>query len=426
MLRKLLYLGLTLAISAGGIWALAASGWTVATVEGAIRDLASRRLASSANRLEAATTGSNEPLTATEEQGPWDGSLSLDAVQRERVGLKIAPVKAQTEPTRLNLIATTVYDPNTLTVVRPLLDNCRVDFVHKSGGETVAVGEPLIDLFSGTLAAAKTAVEKEYSEWQHDLRLLESRRELYEKGSITHQAWADVVNDEAKSRLEWKLARDQLEIYGLTPQEIDKATEESGAQKGKMTIRSLANGIIIQRDVVPGNLYEKSDVLMTIAPLDRLWVIVSVPEGDAYKVALGQSLRVILPYNHLEFEEKVEHIDSRIDPVTRSVKFRTSIPNHEGHLRSGMYVRAELFRPPPETERRTVIPRSALITADGGCFVFVEEPGHPGKFQRKKVQVAEEYHDVVYLLDSLDPGESVVMEGGLILAQMYEDMTTRR
>ncbi|MFO0957996.1 MAG: efflux RND transporter periplasmic adaptor subunit [Isosphaeraceae bacterium] len=420
MLRKLLIFASFAIAVAGGIWALAASGWTVARVQGALRDFAGRGSATTVHGP------SQEVESKAKSEGPWDGSIALDDKQMARIGLKVASVKAQTESTRLNLIAATEYDPNTLTVVRPLLDNSRVDFVHKSVGDQVKVGEPLIDLFSGTLAAAKTAVEKEYSEWQHDLRLLESRRELFEKGSITKQNWADIVNDEAKSRLEWKLARDQLEIYGLTPREIDRASEETGAQKGKMTIRSLAAGLVIKRDVVPGNLYDKDDDLMTIAPLDRLWVIVSVPEGDAYKVKLGQSLRVIFPYNRLEFEEKVDHIYSQIDPITRSVKFRTSIPNYEGRLRSGMYARAELFRPPPDDERRTVIPRAALVTTDGACYVFVEEPDLPGKFYRKLVQVAEEYHDVVYLTDSLEPGEKVACEGSLILAQMYEDRATQR
>lgn len=424
MFRKLLIFGLVLVAAAGGVWFLASSGWTVATVQGAIREFASRKRAAPSPGQEGAPTTAAEPKAKPE--GPWDGSVEIDPIQRDRIGLKVAPVKAQTEPTRLNLIATTEYDPNTLTLVRPLLDNSRVDRVYKTVGDKVAVGEPLVDLFSGTLAAAKTAVEKEYSEWQHDLRLLESRRELFEKGSITKQAWADIVNDEAKSKLEWKLARDQLEIYGLTPREIDKASEETGAQKGRMTIRALVNGLVIKRDVVEGNLYDNNDTLLTIAPLDRLWVIVSVPEGDAYKVKLGQSLRVIFPYNHLEFEEKVEHIYSQIDPVSRSVRFQTSIPNYEGRLRAGMYVRAELFRPPPPSERRTVVPRSALVTTDGASYVFIEEPDHPGRFYRKLVQVAEEYHDVVYLTDSLGPDENVACEGSLILAQMYEDMATQR
>ena len=39
---------------------------------------------------------------------------------------------------------------------------------------------------------------------------------------------------------------------------------------------------------------------------------------------------------------KLEFIDHQIDPETRSARFRTSIPNPEGRLKAGMFVRMVL------------------------------------------------------------------------------------
>jgi cobalt-zinc-cadmium efflux system membrane fusion protein len=420
MLRKLIVLGVLLIAAAGGLWALSISGWTVARVQGAVSNLLASKKDGQDEREDGVAP------RAAPARGGWDGSVTLDEAQRARIGLRTDVVRAQTEPTKLELTAaTTDYDPNTLSVIRPPMD-LRVDKVYKVVGDQVKAGEPLLDIYSAALAAAKTAMEKEYSEWQHDLRLLESRKELYERGSITKQTWADIVNDEAKSKLEYKLARDQLLIYGLNEKEIDRARDEDGTQKAKMTMRSPANGVVIKRDAVPGNLYKTDDQLLVIAPLERLWVHINVPEGDAYKVQLGQALRIVFPYNHLEFVGEVEHIYNQIDMVTRSVKFRSSVPNPDGSLRAGMYVRATLFLPPPPEQRRTVIPRSALVTADGANYVFVQEPDDPSKFHRKLVEVAEEYHDVVYITNSVEPGDVVAAEGSLILAQMYEELQAQQ
>ena len=48
-----------------------------------------------------------------------------------------------------------------------------------------------------------------------------------------------------------------------------------------MTLRSRADGVVVKRNVVQGNYYDPKDTLLTIAPLDRLWVRGGVGERDA-------------------------------------------------------------------------------------------------------------------------------------------------
>ena len=85
---------------------------------------------------------------------------------------------------------------------------------------------------------------------------------------------------------------------------------------------------------------------MTIAPLDHLWVRGSVSELDADKVEVGQNLKVIFPFSDLErVVAKVDYIDKAIDPDTRSAKFRTTIPNPEGRLKAGMFVKVQAADP---------------------------------------------------------------------------------
>ena len=86
-----------------------------------------------------------------------------------------------------------------------------------------------------------------------------------------------------------KLAKDKLLVYGLTEKEIEDAPNEDGVQKAKMILRSRADGVVVKRDVVQGNYYDSKDELMTIAPLDHLWVRGSVSELDADKVEVGQT-----------------------------------------------------------------------------------------------------------------------------------------
>jgi len=368
-----------------------------------------------------------EPPSETEDvepnssRQPWDGVITVEPRRQQALGLKTDAVQPQEEPIVLHLIGTTAYNPDTLTLVRPRFD-CLVNKVHATLGQRVKKGEPLVELYSNVLAEAKNSLEVEYSQWQHDLRLLEAREDLAKKGAIPQQQLVDTINDEAKSKLEYKLARDKLLVFGLTPTEIEAARHEDGSRKALMTLRSPTDGIVIKREVAPGNLYDTSDILMVIAPLEKLWVWGNISEGDASSVTEKQEVDVVFPFTGLKFAERVDYVDKQVDPSTRSIRFRTSIPNSEGQLKAGMYVRVDLKIPP--LPGNTSIPRVAMVAADSANYVYVRKPGHADQFERRRIKVAQETRDHVIVSTGLQPGEEVVTNGSLILDQLYEDMNT--
>jgi hypothetical protein len=96
---------------------------------------------------------------------------------------------------------------------------------------------------------------------------------------------------------------------------------------------------------------------MVIAPLDHLWVWGSVGELDAEKLELGQKLKVVIPFSDRTIDATIDYIDMAIDPATRSAKFRTQIPNPEGRIKAGMYVRVDVdLGPTAKSSRVTDAP----------------------------------------------------------------------
>ena len=138
-----------------------------------------------------------------------------------------------------------------------------------------------------------------------------------------------------------------------------------------MTFRSPVDGIVIQRDVVAGNFYDNSDVLMVIAPLDQLWVWVNVYELDQGKVAVGQRMEIQFPFLEQSAHGTVEFVASEVSRETRAVQVRASIPNPGGRLKSDMLVKAVLEIPP--VKGQTVIPRLAMVVINGNEYVFVRK-----------------------------------------------------
>ena len=271
----------------------------------------------------------------------------------------------------------------------------------------------------------RAATRAASSQWARDKSVLDYKTPLAKANNIPRKELIEVENDEAQSRLKMKLAKDKLLVFGLTEKEIENARTEDGVQKAKMILRSRADGVVVLRNVVRGNYYTTADMLMTISPLDHLWVRGNVSELDAEKVDVGQDLKVIFPFSDRTIAAKVDYIDKAIDSESRSMKFRCIIPNPQSHFKAGMFVRVWVELPPKPG--RTVIPRSAMVSVDRSDYVFVRKPGGKDQFERRAIFTDVEKNDVVILTESskghrgLAPGEEVVTIGSLILEQMYED-----
>lgn len=351
---------------------------------------------------------------------PWDGLLRVNEQSQKALGLSLTVVVPQTEPIRLEVLGTTGYMTDFQTIIRPMFKG-RADKVHVSIGQNVEKDDPLVDLYSAELAEAKSNFEIKRAHWTYDESLLKQRHELLHRSqAIAAHVYEETRRDEMKSRVEAKVAFDKLRLYGLTDSEIARVTDEDGERKARLSLRSPASGVAISRAVVPENLYDENDTLLIIAPLDRLWVWGHVFERDLDKLRLGQPWEIRFPYLGLDVRGKIEHISSRIDPGTRAVKIRTSIPNVAGRLKSDMLVWGTLESTPlPEC---VVIPRSALTVADGPDYVFVKVPGTSDAFERRTVRVIHERRDDVVIDEGLRAGEEVVGVGSLILAQAHEDL----
>ena len=348
-----------------------------------------------------------------------DGMIVLPERSRAAMGVSTVPVQAQTDPIRLELLGTTEYITDTLTEIRPMFKG-RVDKVHVAVNQPVKRGDPLVDLYSKELAEAKSAYEIERIQWIHDRKLFEQREQLIKSNSIASILFEETRNNEMKSHKEYEVARDKLLVYGLTDADVEKVDAETGAEKARLTLRSPADGFVIGRNVVPGNLYDENDTLLTVAPLDRLWVWGNVFESDLDLVRMGQSWEIGFPFLVEKLAGKVEYISNRVDPNTHAVRVRTSIPNAQGRLKSDMLVRGILAIDP--IPGRTVVPRTSLVVDGGHSFVFVRAAGHADQFERRLVDVAQEKDDHAVIAKGIAAGEEVVAVGGLLLAQVYDDL----
>jgi len=349
---------------------------------------------------------------------PWDGFVTLSAESQAAIGLETVAAQAQARPIHLPLLGTTKHDETRITKIRPLFRG-RVEKIYVDVGQLIEKGAPVIDLYSADLAVAKTDFTIQRAQWQYQKKLFDTRNELVKSGAISKNMALETENNEMRERHEYEIAREKLQLFGLTNAEIDDIEQAEGPEQARLTVRSPAAGVVIRRDVVSGNIYTETDELLAVAPSDHLWVSGVVFENDLSLVRLGQKWTVEFPFLHQSVSGVVEYISPNVDPEVHAVRIRTTIANVDNRLKADMLVRGHLeIAPQPGN---ISVPRSALVVIDGHTCVYVRVPGQQDKFARHLVSTTYEHEDEVVIGEGLADGDEVVVTGSLILQQLYQD-----
>jgi multidrug efflux pump subunit AcrA (membrane-fusion protein) len=167
--------------------------------------------------------------------------------------------------------------------------------------------------------------------------------------------------------------------------------------------------------------------LFAVVDLSTVWVIGHVYERDRSRVRVGSSVSVTAAASPGRiWEGRVSYIDPQVAPETRTVPLRIEVPNRDEQLRLGMYVDVAIAG----TDARHMVPlvsRSSVQTVGDRQFVYLPEPGRPGRFVEREVRLGSGTSgEEVEVLAGLNAGEVVVTKGGFLLRAERERLGLRR
>jgi len=196
---------------------------------------------------------------------------------------------------------------------------------------------------------------------------------------------------------------------------------EQQALVDKKLVRAPFAGRLGIRVVDLGQYVAAGTKLVTLQALDPILVDFSVPQNQLGQVDSGQ--KVILTTNALpgeRFEGTVSAIDAKVDPATRNVLVRASLPNSRHRLLPGMFGNVEIRS--GAAQRRLTLPQTAITFNPYGDTVFVVEEkgkGSDGKPRlvatQRFVTVGPTRGDQIAVVSGVKEGETVVTAGQLKL-----------
>ncbi len=341
--------------------------------------------------------------------GKADLTLSPEMVGRIR--LKLEDVRTQEIANQLRTTGTVQPNAYRETRVTPLAGG-RITTVNVQLGAAVKKGQPLAVIFSSELAEAQMKYLTIIADLKYHTAQWERAQKLAGLGAISQQEFEEAESHFSEHHAEHAAAQQKLLLLGLAQAQIDQITDASHV-RSDLTVPAPASGVITARSVNVGQVVTMSDALFSVTDLSNVWVIGNVYEKDFGAMRVGTRVTITAPpYPGKIFRGTISYIDPRVDPNSRTAQARIEVANPGQMLRLGMFVDVALNA--PGTQAAVVIPRSALQTIGSEQTVFVPLP-EPGKFQLRRVQIAEDAGEFVRVLSGVKAGEKVVTEGSFFL-----------
>ena len=265
------------------------------------------------------------------------------------------------------------------------LEKLFVDFT----GTEVKQGEPLVELYSPALYAAQE-------------ELLQALR-LRNSGAGASLPDNDLVD----------AVREKLSQLGLTDRQIQEV-ERRGTATDRLTINSPISGVVIHKNAVEGRYVNQGSQIYTIADLSEVWAVVDAYEKDIACLKEGQTVQFTTEaWPGRRFESEISFINPVLDEKTRSIQVRLNVPNRNGLLKPGMFIRAVVDGSLSSTGQiPLLIPASAVLKTGKRAVIYVKKPDTDAPvFEGREIELGPRAGDQYVVLSGLSEGESIVIKG---------------
>lgn len=184
--------------------------------------------------------------------------------------------------------------------------------------------------------------------------------------------------------------------------ELDRARQRFSER----TIRAPFAGVVGLSEVDRGARVSEGTFITRLDDLSQVEIEFSLPETLFARVRIGQVVAAgSAAFAGRDFGGRIEAIDNRIDPLSRSFRVRAVLPNPDGILPAGMFMSLDLTLSRAEF---TVVPEEAVILEAAESYVFVVADGVA---HRVRVRTGGRRDGVVTVLEGVAPGQEVVIRG---------------
>jgi RND family efflux transporter MFP subunit len=323
-------------------------------------------------------------LTPILKSAVGSSQITIDPVTVQNMGFRSEVVTRGPLRRTIRTVAAIDFDETHLVDVTTKFKGWIEKLYVDSTGQQVHREDPLFEIYSPDLYSAQV----EY---------------ILALDQPTNFTGADVIKTTARAK---------LKFYDISDKQIEDLERTRTAQK-TLQILSPADGFVVEKMVVQGQMVDSGMKLYRIADLALVWVQAEIYEQDLPFIKLGQEAEVSLSYlPDRKFRGRVTYVYPTLDEKTRTARVRMEFHNPGYLLKPGMFATVELKA--ELAKDALLVPDMAVLRSGEKNTVFVALDG--GKFEPRVVTLGPRGENNVYqVLSGLNEGDRVVTSGQFML-----------
>jgi len=321
--------------------------------------------------------------------------LDNDEIQLTNQQIKLSNISVDTirnnmSGNQIQLTGTLNFDQKKTTAISSHVMGRIEKLYFKEEGRYVSKSDKLYDLYSEDLNNAK----KEYL-------LILGKKSTLDNSVIDFDQLI-------------RSAKNKLLLWGMTEQQVQHlaAAKETGVTT---SIYSNSYGYITSLDVKEGDYVMEGGSVLHLADLSTIWVEAQVYSSELYKIEKNAVAEAQVPGVNQKFiDEKIEFVNSEVNPDTRINLLRLSIPNRNRELKPGMPAFIIIKNP---KHSMISLPIDAVLRDGKGATIWVKTGNNTYKY--RMVTVGIENGDRIEIKSGLRGGDVVVTTGVYLLNSEY-------
>lgn len=202
---------------------------------------------------------------------------------------------------------------------------------------------------------------------------------------------------------------DSLRSLGMGESQIE-AIGRTRTLTDQIEMTSPTSGIVIARNLYPGQRFERATEFYKIADLSHVWILADIYENETSYFKPGAIVPVHSSNLSRTYQATVSEVPPIFDTASRTLKLRLEADNPGQVLRPDMFVDLEV---PVTRPAAIAVPIDGVVDSGIKKTVYVDKGN--AVFEPRKVETGWRAGDQVEIVKGLMPGEKIVVSGTFLI-----------
>lgn len=293
----------------------------------------------------------------------------------------------------------------------------RVFKVFANVGNYVKAGQELMLVEGLEIGVIKAAYLTAKANLEFQKANYERQKILIDQNVGSQKSFLEAQAEYDKAIAEFNAEDKKIHSIGLDDKDVTNGKRDHSLDhtSGTLTVNAPISGIVVERNVVIGQLVDNTTNAFKIINISSVWIDGQIYEKDINKINEKTTAEFTAStYPNELFNGRITYIGQVIDEKSRTITIRAEFNNPKGKLKPQMF--GEMKISTGKNSMAILIPAESIVKINNEDFVFVQrdnsiETDSKQEFEKRSVVIGSIQDDIIEIIEGLNVNDKVVVKG---------------